>query len=29
MRSSLLDATWRIAAIVLIFFAVAWTLHAI
>ena len=29
MRSSLFDAAWRIAAIVLIFFAVAWTLHAI
>ena len=29
MRSSLFDAAWRIAAIVLVFFAVAWTLHAI
>ena len=29
MRSALFDAAWRIAAIVLVFFAVAWTLHAI
>jgi len=29
MRSSLFDAAWRIAAIVVVFFAVAWTLHAI
>lgn len=29
MRSSLFDAAWRIEAIVLVFFAVAWTLHAI
>lgn len=29
MRSSLFDAAWRIAAIVLVFFTVAWTLHAI
>ena len=29
MRSSLFDAAWRVAAIVLVFFTVAWTLHAI
>ena len=29
MRSSLFDAAWRIAAIVLVFFAVALALHAI